>query len=74
MANKLKKSITPKAAAEKPEKTDKAEKIPRAGKKTDAGKFRTDREEKLDLKALAKDERTWKSWVPFPSSLPFFYL
>ena len=60
MANKLKKSITPKAAAEKPEKTDKAEKTPRAGKKTDTGKFRTDREEKLDLKAIAKDERTWK--------------
>ena len=60
MANKLKKSITPKAAPEKPEKTDKAEKTPRAGKKTDTGKFRTDREEKLDLKAIAKDERTWK--------------
>jgi S-DNA-T family DNA segregation ATPase FtsK/SpoIIIE len=56
MANKLKKSTTPKAAAEKPGKTEKAEKTSTAS----AGKLKTDREEKIDLKKLAKDERTWK--------------
>jgi S-DNA-T family DNA segregation ATPase FtsK/SpoIIIE len=58
MANKLKKS-TPKAAAEKPEKTEKAEK-PSKNSKAAPGKFKTDREEKIDLKKLARDERTWK--------------
>ena len=58
MANKLKKSITPKAA-EKPEKLPKADPTPKA-EKLPANEFKTDREEKLDLKKLAKDERTWK--------------
>src|SRR5215217_5953216 len=55
MANKLKKSITPKAA-EKPGKTEKPERTPKAASE----KLKTDREEKVDLKELAKDERTWK--------------
>ena len=55
MANKLKKSNTPKAA-EKPEKTEKAEKTT----STAPAKFKADKEEKVDLKKLAKDERTWK--------------
>ncbi|HEX6332824.1 MAG TPA: DNA translocase FtsK [Flavisolibacter sp.] len=54
MANKLKKS-TPKATAEKPESNDAPEK-PSAV----AGKLKTDREEKVDLKKLARDERTRK--------------
>ncbi len=56
MANKLKKSITPKAVPEKTPKAGKAEKTPKAA----PGKFKADREEKLDLKKLARDERTWK--------------
>ncbi|HYK56163.1 MAG TPA: DNA translocase FtsK 4TM domain-containing protein, partial [Flavisolibacter sp.] len=59
MANKLKKSTTPKAAAEKPEKTEKAEKAEKAPKAM-PGKFKADKEEKVDLKKLARDERTWK--------------
>ena len=55
MANKLKKSITPKAA-EKPVKTEKSLKTPKPG----APKFKADREEKVDFKKLARDERTWK--------------
>src|SRR5690349_3279394 len=57
MANKLKKSNTPKAApAGKPEKPEKGER-----KKTaSVQKLKNDREEKLDLKKLARDERTWK--------------
>jgi DNA segregation ATPase FtsK/SpoIIIE, S-DNA-T family len=63
MANKLK-SNTPKAA-EKPvtnEKTDKADKAPKAvaRKKPAPQKFQNDKEEKVDFKKLAKDERTWK--------------
>ena len=54
MANKLKKSTPPKAA-EKPEKPVKAAPPPAA-----AGKLKKDREEKVDLKKLARDERTWK--------------
>ena len=59
MANKLK-SNTPKAA-EKPEK-EKAEKAPKAvaKKKPASQKLQNDKEEKVDLKKLAKDERTWK--------------
>ena len=59
MANKLK-SNTPKAA-EKPEK-EKAEKAPKAAakKKPASQKLQNDKEEKVDLKKLAKDERTWK--------------
>ena len=60
MANKLKSNI-PEAAAEKPVKKEKAEKAPGASKKKPAPqKFQTDKEEKVDLKKLAKDERTWK--------------
>ena len=63
MANKLK-SNTPKAA-EKPvtkDKTEKAEKAPKAAakKKPAPQKFQNDKEEKVDLKKLASDERTWK--------------
>ncbi|MFL5788028.1 MAG: DNA translocase FtsK 4TM domain-containing protein [Flavisolibacter sp.] len=54
MANKLKKS-TPKPVAEKPEKSEKAEKPSKS-----ASKLKTDREEKVNLKKLARDERTWK--------------
>lgn len=57
MANKLKKSITPKAADEKPPKTEKGGK---SSKKSTSEAFRKEREEKIDLKKLAKDERTWK--------------
>src|SRR4051812_44379981 len=62
MANKLKKSTIPKIAAEKPDQPEKAEKQTKAKKasKAPAEKLKTDREEKLDLKKLAKDERTWK--------------
>jgi DNA segregation ATPase FtsK/SpoIIIE, S-DNA-T family len=56
MANKLKKSTTPKAAAEKPEKPEKKDKTPKAA----PDKFKADKEEKVDLKKLARDERTWK--------------
>jgi S-DNA-T family DNA segregation ATPase FtsK/SpoIIIE len=59
MANKLKKSTTPKVAAEKPEGTDKAEKKPK-GPKLPSEKLRTEPEEKLDFKKIANDERTWK--------------
>ena len=55
MANKLKKSNSNKAIDEKPEKPEKPAK---ASKST--GKLKTDKEEKVDLKKLAKDERTWK--------------
>jgi S-DNA-T family DNA segregation ATPase FtsK/SpoIIIE len=62
MANKLK-SNTPKAT-EKPvtkEKTEKSEKAPKTAKKKPAPqKFQNDKEEKVDLKKLARDERTWK--------------
>jgi len=66
MANKLKKSNTLKSA-ETPEKPPKEEK-PKAEKGSKASKaaapaadkFKTDREEKIDLKKLARDERTWK--------------
>ena len=56
MANKLKKSTTPKVEAEKPVKAEK----PARATKTSSDKFKSDREEKLDFKKLAKDERTWK--------------
>jgi len=61
MANKLK-SNTPVAAEEKPVKKEKAEKAPRpaAKKKPAPDKFKNDKEEKVDLAKLAKDERTWK--------------
>jgi len=60
MANKLKKSNTPKAA-EKPEKVEKEEKTPKEkSSKVSSAKLKTDKEEKVDLKKLARDERTWK--------------
>lgn len=59
MANKLRKSTTPKAA-EKPEKTEKAEKTPRSATKGKVADLKTEKEEKVDLKKLARDERTWK--------------
>lgn len=67
MANKLKKSNEPKVAIEKPEPKEKAVRTKKAAPKTaapskpaSAEKFKKDREEKVDLKKLAKDERTWK--------------
>lgn len=60
MANKLK-SI-PTEAAEKPVSKEKAENATRriAKKKPAQTQFKNDKEEKLDLKKLAQDERTWK--------------
>lgn len=65
MANKLK-SNTP-ATAEKPvvkEKAEKAQKAskpkPAAKKKPASQKLQNDKQEKVNLKKLAKDERTWK--------------
>jgi len=67
MANKLKKSNEPKVAVEKPEPKEKVvrpkkvvAKTTAPAKTTSAEKFKKDREEKVDLKKLAKDERTWK--------------
>jgi DNA segregation ATPase FtsK/SpoIIIE, S-DNA-T family len=62
MANKLKRSTTPKVA-EKPEPKEKVAKTKKGAvpaKPTAGDKFKKDREEKVDLKKLAKDERTWK--------------
>lgn len=66
MANKLKKSTTPEVI-EKPEKKaatvkPKPKTAPAKAqtKSTPTQKFKKDREEKVDLKQLAKDERTWK--------------
>lgn len=53
MANKLKKPVTAKAEEKPPKKDQKPE-------KPSPQKFKADREEKVDLKKLAKDERTWK--------------
>ena len=71
MANKLKKSTTPKAAAEKPGKTEKAEKV---SKKLSSEKLNNDREEKIDLKKLTRDERTWKIIGTVSLSSQFFFL
>src|SRR5215203_6628405 len=61
MANKLKKSNTSKPAGEKPEKAEQEDKVPKKkAAKTGSDKFKTDKEEKVDLKKLARDERTWK--------------
>ncbi|HUQ96961.1 MAG TPA: DNA translocase FtsK 4TM domain-containing protein, partial [Chitinophagaceae bacterium] len=59
MANKLKKS-TPKIAppAEKPTKT--AKPVAKAPKEAPKEDLKKDRQEKIDLKKLARDERTWK--------------
>lgn len=60
MANKLKKSTIPKPAevAEKPAKA--AKPAARAPKDAPVKDLKQDRAEKVDLKALARDERTWK--------------
>lgn len=59
MANKLKKSNIPKAIADEREvKVEKPTASP-SSKKT-AEKFKKEKEEKVDLKKLARDERTWK--------------
>ena len=62
MANKLKKSNTPKTAVAGPGKTEKPEKPARekTSKAASSQKFKADKEEKVDLKKLARDERTWK--------------
>jgi DNA segregation ATPase FtsK/SpoIIIE, S-DNA-T family len=52
MANKLKKSNVPKPEAEKTVKEKPAA--------TAADSFKKDKEEKVDLQKLARDERTWK--------------
>ena len=57
MANKLKKSTTP--VAEKPEKPAKAETTKPAKAKA-SDKLKKDKEESVDFKKLARDERTWK--------------
>ena len=62
MANRLKKSTIPTPTAEE-EVQEKPEKPPRktpAKSAPAADKFKKDREEKIDLKKLARDERTWK--------------
>jgi DNA segregation ATPase FtsK/SpoIIIE, S-DNA-T family len=51
MANKLKKSNVSKPVAEKPEKETPASPV---------AEFKKDKEEKVDLQKLARDERTWK--------------
>src|SRR5215204_7174658 len=60
MANKLKKSPPPKPVevAEKPPKAVKP--AAKAPKEAPIGKLKQDRQEKVDLKKLARDERTWK--------------
>ena len=65
MANRLKKSINPAPVIEEVEskevKTDKPQKAARPRSKAPAEeKFKKDREETIDFKKLAKDERTWK--------------
>ena len=55
MANKLKKSTKPKTE-EKPVKEEK----PAKKEKPSSTKLKAEKEEKVDLKKLAKDERTWK--------------
>jgi S-DNA-T family DNA segregation ATPase FtsK/SpoIIIE len=65
MANKLKKPMTPEVT-EKPIKKAAVKPKPKTPtpkeeiKTTGPQKFKKDREEKIDLKKLAKDERTWK--------------
>ncbi|HEV7620347.1 MAG TPA: DNA translocase FtsK 4TM domain-containing protein, partial [Flavisolibacter sp.] len=56
MANKLKKPNKPDANDEKPAKAVKSSKVV----KDTAEKLKSDRDEKVDLRKLAKDERTWK--------------
>lgn len=63
MANKLKKSIPPKTADEKPEAEPveaKPARKPKSAKPVASQKFKAEKEEKVDFKKLARDERTWK--------------
>jgi S-DNA-T family DNA segregation ATPase FtsK/SpoIIIE len=64
MANRLKKSTTPAPVIEEIEKEvkpEKPQKAPRPRSKAPAEeKLKKDREETLDFKKLARDERTWK--------------
>jgi DNA segregation ATPase FtsK/SpoIIIE, S-DNA-T family len=56
MANRLKKPIPP-PETEEPKETASQDK---QTKSVEVKKFRKDKEEKVDLKKLARDERTWK--------------
>jgi S-DNA-T family DNA segregation ATPase FtsK/SpoIIIE len=56
MANRLKKPIPPPDAEEPNEPVPES----RQAKQVEVKKFRKDKEEKVDLKKLARDERTWK--------------
>jgi DNA segregation ATPase FtsK/SpoIIIE, S-DNA-T family len=56
MANRLKKPIPP-PEAEEPKETASQDK---QTKPVEVKKFKKDKEEKVDLKKLARDERTWK--------------
>ena len=58
MANKLKKTNIPAAVDEEEKPTEKSKSSSR--KKAANGSFKKDKEEKVDLKKLARDERTWK--------------
>ncbi len=58
MASKLKKSAIPIRAIEK--KAIRSQKHKMAVKKNNTQNLKKDREEKIDLKKLASDERTWK--------------
>jgi S-DNA-T family DNA segregation ATPase FtsK/SpoIIIE len=58
MASKLKKSAIPIRAIEK--KAIRSQKHKMAVKKNSTQNLKKDREEKIDLKKLASDERTWK--------------
>ena len=64
MANKLKKSTIPKPVEEEKDNAERPARTVRAngasGKKPAPQKFKKDKEEKIDLKKLARDERTWK--------------
>ncbi len=58
MAGKLKKSAIPVRAIEK--KAIRPQKHKMAVKKNNSKSFKNEKEEKIDLKKLARDERTWK--------------
>jgi len=64
MANRLKKSTNPAPAIEETEKESKPEKPQKAARPRSKApaeeQFKKDREETIDFKKLAKDERTWK--------------
>ena len=61
MANKLKKSIIPTPVETAKEvKTERPERKASARSNTSSDTFKKDKEESLDFKKLARDERTWK--------------